>query len=53
MKHQDIYIVIGVALVLLFLLRFAAKMMLKSMKWSLYGLITAGAVIYAIVRSRK
>lgn len=52
MKHVDIYYVIAAGVVLLILLRFAAKMMLKSLKWSLYGLIIAGVAVYSVVRSR-
>jgi hypothetical protein len=52
MKHVDIYYVIAAALVLLLILRFAAKMMVKSLKWTLYVVIALGAAIYVVVRTR-
>jgi hypothetical protein len=51
-QHIDIYYVIGAALVLLILVRLAAKMFLSSIKWTLYGLIAVATVIYVVVRTR-
>ena len=52
MKHIDIYYVIGAALVLLLIVRLAAKMFISSVKWTLYGIIALAAIIYTVVRTR-
>ncbi len=50
MNHPDIWIAIAIAIVLLFVLRFFAKMVARTVKWGLYGLIIVAAVIYVAVR---
>ncbi len=52
MKHVDIYYVIAAAVVLLILVRLAAKMFVSSIKWTLYGIIAVAAIIYVVVRTR-
>ena len=52
MKHIDIYYVIGAAVVLLLLVRLAAKMFVSSIKWTLYGVIAVAVIIYVVVRTR-
>ncbi len=52
MKHVDIYYVIAAAVVLLIIVRLAAKMFVSSVKWTLYSVIAIGAAVYAFVRTR-
>ncbi len=49
-SHIDVFIVLGVALVLLLVLRFFVKMAVRTVKWGLYIAVIAAAAIYVAVR---
>ena len=50
MTHVDVYVVAGVAAVVILGVALAAKVLAQSIKWTIYLLVAAAAAIYAVVR---